>query len=125
MRFKVDENLPIEIADLLNHAGHHATTVRDEALSGSSDLKIASVCREERRALITLDTDFADVQLYPPEQFSGLIVLRLRRQDKPYVLEICGRFVPLLFTEPLDRHLWIVEDHQVRIRGSVSKNHNN
>lgn len=31
MRFKVDENLPAEIADLLRAAGHDADTVNDEA----------------------------------------------------------------------------------------------
>jgi predicted nuclease of predicted toxin-antitoxin system len=30
MRFKVDENLPIEVADLLTAAGHDAATVNDQ-----------------------------------------------------------------------------------------------
>ncbi|MGH9319373.1 MAG: DUF5615 family PIN-like protein [Vicinamibacteria bacterium] len=34
MKFKVDENLPIELADLLNEAGHNAVTVHDEKLGG-------------------------------------------------------------------------------------------
>jgi hypothetical protein len=43
----------------------------EEHLGGSRDPKLASVCQEEERVLVTLDTDFADIQAYPPEQFPG------------------------------------------------------
>jgi predicted nuclease of predicted toxin-antitoxin system len=49
MRFKVDENLPVEIAELLCTADHDATTVHDQALSGSSASSIADACRREGR----------------------------------------------------------------------------
>ena len=84
MRFKVDENLPVELADLLREASHDAATVLEQQLAGAMDADVASVCQHEARALITLDTDFADIRAYPPEKYAGLIVLRLRRQDKPY-----------------------------------------
>ena len=45
-------------------------------LDGAPDSYISIVCRREKRALITLDTDFADIRAYPPQDFSGLIVLR-------------------------------------------------
>ena len=67
--------------------------------------------------MITLDADFADIRAYPPEQFPGLIVLRLRRQDKLHVLEVIGRLIPLLSSEPLEHLLWIVEETRLRIRG--------
>jgi len=117
MNFKIDENLPVEAAELLRHAGHDATTVLEQGLAGSADVNLASVCQKETRALITLDVDFADIQAYPPAQFSGLIVLRLRRQDKPYVLQTLTRLIQMFSAEELERHLWIVEEEQVRVRG--------
>ena len=33
MKFKVDENLPIEVGAILTEAGHDAETVADEALT--------------------------------------------------------------------------------------------
>ncbi len=117
MRFKIDENLPVEVVQLLRNAGHDATNVVDQHLGGRIDPDVASACRREARVIVTLDTDFADIRTYPPEQYPGLIVLRLRRQDKPHVLQTLGRLVPALSTEPLDRHLWIVEEQRVRIRG--------
>ena len=120
MRFKIDDNLPVEVAELLEQQGHDATTVMDEGLGGGKDPRLAVVCREERRALVTLDTDFADIRAYPPELHSGLIVLRLSRQDKPYVLGIARRLVRQLSkesAEPVEGRLWIVEDVRIRIRG--------
>ena len=62
MRFKVDENLPMEVAQLLREAGHEATTVLDQHLGGVDDLTIASICQQEGPALVTLDLDFSDMQ---------------------------------------------------------------
>ena len=61
--------------------------------------------------------DFADIRSYPPSEFPGLIVLRLRQQDKPYVLDVLARLIRLLDQEPLEQHLWIVDEKQIRIRG--------
>jgi len=116
MKFKVDENLPGEAADLLRQAGYDAITVSEQRLSGSPDSDIASVCQNEGRVLITLDTDFADIRAYPPRQFPGLIILRLRWQNKPKVLEVLDHLIPMLSSEPLEHRLWIVEETRIRIR---------
>lgn len=115
-RFKVDENLPVEAAEHLRQAGYDAETALDEHLGGSSDADILAACQREARALLTLDTDFADIRAYPPGQYAGLIVLRLKRQDKPHVLEILARLLPVLASEPLAGRLWIVEEERIRIR---------
>lgn len=116
MRFKIDENLPVEAKEVLLQAGFEATTVGDEALAGSPDLDIADVCRREQRAIITLDLDFADIRNYPPEDYAGLIVLRIARQDKNTVLNIIQRLTAPLRTEPLEKRLWIVDERRIRIR---------
>jgi predicted nuclease of predicted toxin-antitoxin system len=116
MKFKIDENLPIEVSRLLGQAGHDAVTVVAQELSGSPDADIASVCQSESRALITLDTDFADIRLYPPAEYPGLIVLRLRSQAKPHVLEIVNHLTRLFQREVVAGRLWIVEEERVRIR---------
>jgi predicted nuclease of predicted toxin-antitoxin system len=116
MEFKIDENLPVEVADLLREAGHGAATVLEQRLGGAPDPDIASVCQEEGYVLITLDTGFADIRAYPPARSPGLIVLRLQRQDKPHVLETIDHLVSVLSSEPLEHHLWIVEETRLRIR---------
>ena len=61
MKFKVDENLPTEIAALLRSANHDAITVTDQGLSSANDNTIMDVCSNEGRVLITLDLDFSDI----------------------------------------------------------------
>jgi predicted nuclease of predicted toxin-antitoxin system len=117
MRFKVDENLPIEVAEALRQAGHDAVTVLEQHIGGSADAQLTTLCKRESRVLVTLDMDFADIRRYPPAEFPGLIVLRLRQQDKPYVLDVLTRLVQIIRREPLEGHLWIVEESRVRIRG--------
>ena len=116
MRFKIDENLPIEVAQLLREEGHQASTVLEQGLGGKDDPDIAAICQREELVLVTLDTDFSDIRSYPPEHFSGLIVLRLRQQDKTHVLELIPRLIPMFSAEPLAGRLWIVEEERVRIR---------
>ena len=62
MQFKVDENLPIEAAELLRDAGHDAITVHDQQMVGQPDPRIATVCQSESRAIVTLDLDFSDIR---------------------------------------------------------------
>jgi predicted nuclease of predicted toxin-antitoxin system len=118
MKFKCDENLHSDAADLLRQHGHDALTVDEQGLRGSADSVLAQVCEVEARALVTLDLDFSDVRTYPPARFAGIIVLRLSDQSRPSVLGVIRRLIPLLDTEPLVGHLWIVDEHRVRIRGT-------
>ena len=87
MKFKFDENLPVELAEELRAAGYEAATVDDQRLVGAGDRQLSEVCKSEGRILVTLDLDFADIRTYPPEEHPGLIVLRLVRQDRPHGLD--------------------------------------
>jgi len=117
MKFKVDENLPVEVVKLLEDNGHDAVTVLEQNLGGEPDSHIAEICQKEKRALVTLDTDFSDIRTYSPDEFFGLIILRLKRQDKPHVLSVVSRLINILLKEPVKQRLWIVEEGRVRISG--------
>ena len=69
-------------------AGHEAITVFERLLSRHPDQRLAELCKDEKRALLTLDVDFANTLLYPPTEYFGLVVLRLASQDKPHVLAV-------------------------------------
>lgn len=116
MKFKVDENLPVEVKVLLNKAGHEALSVVDQQLGGETDNVISRICQQENRAIITLDLDFADIRTYPPKDFAGIIVLRLKRQDKITVATVIEGLAEVLKIEPLEQTLWIVDEQRIRIR---------
>ena len=118
MQFKVDENLPPEIADILIQNGHDATTVLQEGLGGMADPGISDVCREEQRILVTLDMDFADIREYPLGYLPGTIVMRLDSQDKATILDVFSEVIPHLSEDDLTGKLWLVEQGRIRIRGA-------
>jgi predicted nuclease of predicted toxin-antitoxin system len=116
LRFKTDENIPDDAVAILRQAGHDAMSIREQGLGGKPDETIARVCRDESRAILTLDLDFADIRNYPPHEYAGIIVLRLHAQDRPHVLSAIERLLPLLTSEPLVGKIWVVDEQAVRVR---------
>jgi predicted nuclease of predicted toxin-antitoxin system len=116
LKFKVDENLPTEYASILRGAGFEADTVSDEKLSGASDSVLSERCRTEDRVLMTLDLDFANVQAYPPKSQPGIVVFRPESQDKPTLVALLRRLVPVLLQLSPKHQLWIVEPDRIRYR---------
>jgi predicted nuclease of predicted toxin-antitoxin system len=91
VKFKTDENLPVEAAATLREFGFDAETVWDEDLSGADDRVIAARTQSEGRILLTLDLDFANIHAYPPDQHAGIIVHGSRTQDKVTVVAYVRR----------------------------------
>ena len=116
MKFKLDENLGNRGAELLRNAGHQVSTVYEQQLSGASDPVVASVCAKEGRCLITMDRDFTNPLLFPPQNYAGIVVLRLSRN--PNGAEILEALRTLLLAlnsrEHLVGKLWIVRHNRVR-----------
>lgn len=104
------------MVDLLLGAGLDATSVHEKGLQGTPDRQLAVVCRDETRALITLDLDFADMRAYPPPVYHGIIVIRVKKHSKRRLIDITTKLIPLLKSRPTKGRLWIVEAHRVRIR---------
>ena len=124
MRFKIDENLPVDAASILRENGLEVDTVWDESLSGAEDEVIAARLRVEKRVLITLDLDFSNIKAYSPDDYVGIIVLRLKTQDKENVLSHIRRTLMALNRRNPDGELWIVQHDRIRFRrGSTTPLH--
>ena len=63
MKFKVDENLPEELSRLLRQARWDSLRVEEQRLSGEVDPRIARICRDEERVLVTFDRAFRTSEL--------------------------------------------------------------
>lgn len=90
LKFKIDENLPLEIADSLRRANYD---------------------------IFTLDTDFTDIRTYLPREHWEIIVFRLKKQSRRHIINIFKQTIPLLANHPIQHSLWIVEENRVRIKG--------
>lgn len=103
MRFKIDENLPGDVVEMLGEAGHDAVTVLDQGMGGQSDASVSAAIVRENRVLVTLDLDFADIRAYPPEQYPGLLFCEWTGRTKPTCWSVWPVLFQCLITSP-SRH---------------------
>lgn len=118
MLFKLDENLPNELAARLLAQGHDAHTCHQEGLQGAQDPSVANRAFAEQRMLVTFDLDFSDARKYPPGSHPGIIILRLRHQDIDHVIIAVEGLLDGIPLDDLIGNLVIVEDTRIRIRRS-------
>jgi predicted nuclease of predicted toxin-antitoxin system len=117
MKFKIDENLPVEAAETLRRAGHDAATIVEQRMAGAPDQQLFTVIVAEARILVTLDLGFANIRAYPPASGPGVVVLRLGSQGKTAVMTAIERLLDALAVEPPTGRLWIIdEDGRLRVR---------
>lgn len=116
MKLKLDENLGNTTRDALASAGHDVSTVPQQGLQAALDDELIRRCKQEGRALISLDLDFANTFRYNPVDFPGIAVLRLPTQPAPQVLDqLIRTLIGGLARESLAGSLWIVEIGRLRI----------
>ena len=83
MKFKIDENLPAEVAADLRAAGQEADTVADQGLAGAADPATLAHVQAEGRVLFTLDKGIADIRAYPPQDYAGIVLFAPRLRAEP------------------------------------------
>lgn len=116
MKFKVDENLPSEGVADIRATGHDADSVYDEGLAGAPDSAIMARVQAEGRAILILDKGIADVRVYPPDQYVGLVLLRPRTFGRATTLAFVRKCLPILLNANLAGRLYVVTETGIRIR---------
>jgi len=122
MKLKLDENLDVRLAPLLQQAGHDVLTVRDQGLLGIEDQALYEQCIQEQRILVSLDKDFSNVLRFPPQGTPGLVVLRGPDDLFPTMRILVHTLVQALATDTPEGKLWIVEPGRLRIHDSSEEN---
>jgi predicted nuclease of predicted toxin-antitoxin system len=116
VKFKIDENLPVEIADEIRGLGHEADTVFGEQLSGFPDAKILAAAEKGQRVLLTMDKGIANVRLYPPEDFTGIVLFRPKRAGRLGAIEFVRQHLLVLQEMELTGRLIVITEAGMRIR---------
>jgi predicted nuclease of predicted toxin-antitoxin system len=115
LKFKLDENLGKQSLEVLRNAGFDISSVPEQKLCGVTDKRLIEICRIEGRCLITLDLEFGNPLVYNPAEYSGIIVLRLRREPSlPDLLETVHTLATALNQKDLSGKLWIVQKDRIR-----------
>jgi predicted nuclease of predicted toxin-antitoxin system len=112
MRFKLDEHLPVELADDLRQLGHDAMTVVEQGLSGSDDPTLMRLVRVESRTILTMDKGIANVSAY----YSGIVLFRPRQVGRGAILRFVRAQLPAVLPLIQPGVLIVVSDQGIRVR---------
>lgn len=116
MNFLIDASLPRSTKAVIESLGHDAVDVRDILPPASSDADIASIALDKNRVIITRDFDFANILLYPPEKYPGIIVLKLRALKPAEINRLIELFLTTTSSETILHSLIILEPTRYRVK---------
>jgi len=116
MKFKIDENLPDEVAEQLRKLGHEAGTVTEEDLARAPDTEIVAAATTEARILLTLDKGIANLLRHPPPTHYGVALFRPGSLGRRSVLEFIRDRLPALLDLTLEGKITVVTDGGIRSR---------
>ena len=111
MKILADENIPLKIIELLERDKFDVK----RAIKGSNDNEIADVANSENRIIITFDRDFGNILLFPPEQYSGIVFVRIRPPLINTVFSALSHLFRLVKSEEFKGKLFVLSVHGFRV----------
>jgi predicted nuclease of predicted toxin-antitoxin system len=112
----VDENLPDEIAELLNDRGHDAVTVADQGWEGLADGELWRRIQAEGRWIVTADKEFADLRHRSAGTHAGVILMRADQEGLDQYLLLARMVVDSVNLEEITGAVIVVTTRGVRVR---------
>ena len=112
LQFIVDENVRKEVTNFLKAGGHDVLILA----SGTKDEDIARIGKQTKRIILSHDQHFADILMYPPEEYSGIIRIKIHPPSAPAIISALKDFLSKIGSDKLDKKLVILEEDGFRIR---------
>ncbi|HEV2716438.1 MAG TPA: DUF5615 family PIN-like protein [Terriglobales bacterium] len=116
MRFKLDENLPLELAEDLQRLGHEIDSVVAEGIGGAEDRTVLKAARTAERILLTLDKGIGNLQRYPLHEHAGVVLFRPDTSGRRSALLFIRSRLSSLLEMQLAGRLTVVTESRIRVR---------
>jgi predicted nuclease of predicted toxin-antitoxin system len=116
VKFKLDENLPVELASDLRGMGYDVDTVNDEGLRGAADPAVVNAASAADRILFTLDKGIANLQRYPVHQHAGVVLFRPDTSGRGAVIAFVRERLQKVLELDLTDRLTVVGPSRIRFR---------
>jgi predicted nuclease of predicted toxin-antitoxin system len=116
MKFKLDENLPQELADDLVRLGYDTDTVVQEKLAGARDSEVVEAAGRAGRILLTLDKGVASLLQYPVHSHSGVVLFRPDTSGRGATSKFVRSRLSILLEMKLVGRLTVVGPNRIRVR---------
>lgn len=118
MRFLIDNALSPRVADGLRDAGHDAVHVREYSLARAADPAIFDRAAQEKRIVVSADTDFATLLAMRKQKAPSVVLFRgpLPRRPAAQVALLLAN-VPGITEALTEGAIVVLEPARIRIRG--------
>ena len=117
MRFLVDQNRSPRLAQLLREAGHDAVHTLERGLEHADDDVLLDVARDERRIVISGDTDFGALVALARRKSPSVILFRSRHhRTAAQQAEVLLQHLDDLAGDLTAGAVAVITDERIRIR---------
>jgi predicted nuclease of predicted toxin-antitoxin system len=116
VKFKLDENLPVELAKDLRSLGYDADTVAEEGLRGAADPTVVDAACAADRILFTLDKGIANLRRYPIQRRAGVVLFRPDTSGRRAVIAFVRGRLHKVIEMDLAGRLTVVGPSRIRFR---------
>ena len=104
MRILVDENVDVRVIGLLKKLGHEAVRTPP----GTKNGLVIRMAVQERRVLLTRDSDFTDANRYPPSRCPGIIHLDIHPPHFDKIAPLLKSFLSTVTQEQMTGKLFVI-----------------
>lgn len=108
----LDENIPVKLDSFLLAKGWNIK----RTATGTTDGEIAEIAKGEKRIIITQDKHFADIREFLPENFFGIVRLRISPPTIPDILSSIEKLFSLFSTEEIAGRLIVLRKDKIQRR---------
>ncbi len=116
MRILTDECVYRLTTETLRKDGHEVVTAQEAMLAGKEDQVVLDAAARGGYVFMTNDMHFSNILAFPPAQFHGIVVLKIRPRNQDKVHSALLKFLGGKSQVDLDRMLVIVDQSKYRIR---------
>lgn len=116
MKLLADECLYLITTVFLRKHGHDVLTIQETGFIGIKNGEVAELANKEKRVLITRDMHFCNILKFPPENYNGIIVLKIRPDNISLVHDNLINFLKKYAKEKIEQTLVIIDHNKFRIR---------
>ena len=114
--FLADQDVWKATVDLLRAWGHYVITASEADLARASDEELLTKARNERRLLVTRDSDYGTLVYLGNRPSNGVILLRIEPQAQNEVHKELQRLLDVHTEDELKKAFCTVETGRHRIR---------
>jgi predicted nuclease of predicted toxin-antitoxin system len=116
MSILIDHCVPRRYLRLLRSWGYSANLTTEYIAADAVDSAVLALAQSLDAALLTVDLDFANVVSYPPYQYAGLIVMRLRTSSEAQIDTTLRQMLIDLYRDSLRGKLIVIDADRYRVR---------